>query len=863
VADPLELLRAALEGRYAVERLIGQGGMATVYLARDSRHDRPVAVKVLRAELAASIGADRFLREIKVAAQLQHPNILALYDSGEAAGFLYYVMPFVKGESLRARLDREEQLSLPDAIGLTCEIAEALYCAHTQHVIHRDIKPENILLHEDHALVADFGIARAVTHAEGDKLTETGMAVGTPHYMSPEQAMGGDRVDGRADQYSLACMLYEMLVGQPPFHGPNAMAILARHSMEVVPSLQVVRNSIPDEVEDAIMRALEKTPADRFPTVRDFAEALAAAPIGPLDRRNSSRAIRARRSTPHAVRRISGVTPAAPQSIPARIAGLVRARGVRFWSTAAVVLLLAVGFSAWRIWLRPNAAFSSTAGFSPNRIAVLYFDKAPGGSDSLAYLADGLTEALIHELSGVSALQVISSNGVRPYRTGEVPLAKIDQQLQVGTVVHGALAQSDGRLRVTVGLVNANTGVEIGSKTLDRPREEIFALQDDLAKEVSVFLREQLGQEIQLTESRSGTSNPAAWEVLQKARGETKLADPLVAAGDSAAAGRQLARADSLLSRAESLDPKWVTPPTQRAWIAYKRARIGGSFDKSYYDEWTTTGLKHAERALQLKPDDPDALEARGSLRYLRWLLNLSPDPAQSAQLLANVEKDLRAAVEKNPQQASAWSTLSHLLLTRSQTAEGKLAALRAYEADPYLTTANLTIWRLFESSLDLEDGVESSHWCAEGLRRFPGDVRFVECQIRLFALKDRKPNVNETWRLLDQYVQLYPPHQREYRRLYGQMLVAMALARAGLADSARVLAERSRGDATVDPARELTYLEVLFRTMVGDRDEAIRLLGIYLATNPQRRGDVARDQSWWIRDLRSDPRFKDLVGQG
>src|SRR4051794_4760883 len=273
--------------------------MASVYLARDGRHDRPVAIKVLRPELAASLGADRFLREIKLAANLQHPNILALYDSGDAGALLYYVMPLVEGESLRARLDRESQLSLADAIQLTCEIAEALHCAHSRGVIHRDIKPENILIQEGHALVADFGIARAVSEAGGDKLTETGMAVGTPHYMSPEQALGGVHIDGRSDEYSLACVTYEMLVGQPPFHGPNAMAILARHSMESVPSLQVVRHSVPDEVEDAIMRALEKTPADRFPTVREFSDSLLQADLGPTARRTSPRALRAiRRTTP-------------------------------------------------------------------------------------------------------------------------------------------------------------------------------------------------------------------------------------------------------------------------------------------------------------------------------------------------------------------------------------------------------------------------------------------------------------------------------------------------------------------------------------------------------------------------------------
>ena len=221
MADLLEPLRAALDGRYAVERLLGQGGMATVYLARDCRHDRPVAIKVLRPELAASLGADRFLREIKLAANLQHPNILALYDSGDAGGFLYYVMPLVEGDSLCARLDRESQLSVPDAIQLTWEASEALHCAHSRGIVHRDIKPENILIQEGHALVADFGIARAVTEAGGDKLTETGMAVGTPHYMSPEQALVSAHVDGRSDEYSLGCVTYEMLVGQPPLTGPT------------------------------------------------------------------------------------------------------------------------------------------------------------------------------------------------------------------------------------------------------------------------------------------------------------------------------------------------------------------------------------------------------------------------------------------------------------------------------------------------------------------------------------------------------------------------------------------------------------------------------------------------------------------
>src|SRR6266446_4976861 len=300
LADLLARLQAALADRYAVERELGHGGMATVYLAQDLKHHRKVAIKVLNPELAAALGPDRFLREIEIAAGLSHPHILPLYDSGEAGGLLYYVMPFVEGESLRDRLNREQQLPLLDALQITREAAEALAHAHQHGIVHRDIKPENILLLAGHALVADFGIARAVSEAGGDKLTQTGMAIGTPHYMSPEQALGSEHVDARSDVYSLGCVLYEILIGQPPFTGPNSMAIMARHSMEVVPSLQVVRSSVPDEVEDAVMQSLEKTPADRFQTMKEFAERLSEAEAEAATARTAQR----RAST--AARRASG-----------------------------------------------------------------------------------------------------------------------------------------------------------------------------------------------------------------------------------------------------------------------------------------------------------------------------------------------------------------------------------------------------------------------------------------------------------------------------------------------------------------------------------------------------------------------------
>ncbi|MBC7788427.1 MAG: protein kinase [Anaerolineae bacterium] len=269
-----ERLSTALAGRYRVDRELGAGGMATVYLAQDLRHQRHVAVKVLRAELAAMIGAERFLSEIRTTANLQHPHILPLFDSGEADGFLFYVMPFVEGESLRDRLNREKQLPIGDAVRISREVASALDYAHRHHVIHRDIKPENILMHDGQALVADFGIALAVTSAGGSRLTETGMSLGTPHYMSPEQATGEREITGRSDVYALGAVLYEMLLGEPPFTGPTAQAIVARVITEEPRRIISQRRSVSPALEDAVITALEKLPADRFSSAADFAKAL-------------------------------------------------------------------------------------------------------------------------------------------------------------------------------------------------------------------------------------------------------------------------------------------------------------------------------------------------------------------------------------------------------------------------------------------------------------------------------------------------------------------------------------------------------------------------------------------------------------
>ena len=276
VPDLLARLRAVLAERYTIDRELGRGGMGIVLLAQDRKHHRQVAIKVLNPEVAAALGRERFLREITTAAGLSHPHILPLHDSGEADGFLYYVIPYVEGESLRERLDRERQLPVEDALLIAREVADALNYAHGHNVLHRDIKPDNILLSGGHALVTDFGIARAITGGGGGQLTEVGTLVGTPAYMSPEQVDGSPHIDGRADIYSLGCVLFEMLVGEPPFRGSTLTAVIANRLSAPTPSPRGLRESVPEAVDAAVRKAMANLPADRFSTAAQFAEALSS-----------------------------------------------------------------------------------------------------------------------------------------------------------------------------------------------------------------------------------------------------------------------------------------------------------------------------------------------------------------------------------------------------------------------------------------------------------------------------------------------------------------------------------------------------------------------------------------------------------
>ena len=435
-------LVAALRRRYTIQHELGRGGAAFVFLAHDLKHERPVAIKVLRPEIAVLLGAERFLREIRFAAQLQHPHIMPLFDSGEAGGSLYYVMPYVPGQSLRQRLAREGQLPVDEALRITRDVCDALSYAHGQDIVHRDIKPENILLNASHALVADFGLARAIAAAGGEKLSESGMTVGTPAYMSPEQAGAEFRIDGRSDVYSLGCVLYEMLAGAPPFTGPSAQALLARHALDPVPPLRTVRRSLPEHVEQAVMKALEKVPADRFATAGQFTAALAR------------------------------------QGKPSR------PRRARVIAVAALsVLLLVAG------WWRIRVAGARAAPI--HRLAVLPLENLTGDT-AQEYVVEGMHDALVTELAKIGALNTISRTSVLGYRHTAMTVPEIARELHVDAVVEGSVVLAGDSVRVTAQLIAGPTDRHLWAGTYVKSRRDVLALYADvtqaIAREVRVAL---------------------------------------------------------------------------------------------------------------------------------------------------------------------------------------------------------------------------------------------------------------------------------------------------------------------------------------------------------------------------------------
>ena len=505
MADFRAAIQAALVDRYRVERELGHGGMATVYLAHDLRHDRPVALKVLHPELAASVGSERFQREIRLVARLQHPHILSIHDSGEVAGdastppLLWFAMPFVEGESLRDQLARERQLPLEDAVRIGREAADALEYAHRHGVVHRDIKPENILLSAGHALVADFGIARALADQADSKLTETGTTLGTPAYMSPEQAAGERSVDHRSDIYSLACVLFEAIAGEPPFTGPTAQSIIARRFTETPRPLRELRETVPAAVERAVAKALARSPADRYGSAAEFARALAEATTGSMP------AEAARPAT----------VPTAPTMATA--AQPVPRQTRRFPGTAALAIGFVLGLGVLFGWLRSHGHGGDTPG-DLKRLAVLPFENLGAGEDE--YFADGVTDEVRGKLASLAGLQVIARSSSGQYKKTTKSPQEIGRELGVDYLLTGTVRWEKGaagnRVRVSPELIQVGTAATTWQQPFDASITDVFQVQADIAGRVAEALDVALGAPQKETLAEKPTENLAAYEAFLK-----------------------------------------------------------------------------------------------------------------------------------------------------------------------------------------------------------------------------------------------------------------------------------------------------------------------------------------------------------
>ena len=595
MSDVLTRLQVALADHYRIERELGRGGMAVVYLAQDLRHDRPVALKVLHPELAESLGTDRFLREIKLAARLQHPHILSVHDSGEACiergagtGYLWFTMPYIDGESLRERLTREHQLPVDEAVRITREVALALDFAHRHGVIHRDIKPENILLVDGQALVADFGIGRALAGGkagkqvggEEDQLTGTGMAVGTPAYMSPEQAAGERGLDGRTDVYSLGVVLYELLAGELPFGGPTAQAIAAKRMTGEVPSLRRLRPAVPESLERAVLCALAPIPADRFGTPAQFAQALAPSP---------------------ATATATLVTPASAAAEPIKSGAARRWKPVPSWLAFILGLLVtaSMGMFLWQRSRRPAEAPGV------KMLAVLPFKNLGAPGDE--YFSDGLTEEITSRLAGVSNLGVVSRTSADQYKGSKKSLKQIGQELGVGYVLEGSVRweKSPGgasRVRVTPQLIRVADDRHLWAERYDAELADVFQVQSGIAERVMGAMGLALNEPERRALNDRPTENTEAYDYYLRGN-EYRNRGP----------GRDDVHNSMLMyQRAVELDSNFAP--------AWSNLSQGYSSEFWFFYDRTETALAKAkaaaDRALRLRPDLPDPHVALAYYHY-------------------------------------------------------------------------------------------------------------------------------------------------------------------------------------------------------------------------------------------------------
>jgi serine/threonine protein kinase/tetratricopeptide (TPR) repeat protein len=796
------VLANALRDRYVLERELGRGGMATVYFAHDLRHDRPVALKVLHRELAATLGPERFLREIRTTARLDHPHILPVFDSGEAGGLLWYTMPYVDGETLRGRLRREVQLPVDEAVRLAGEVADALDYAHRHGVVHRDVKPENILLSEGHARVADFGVARALEAASGSQLTETGLAVGTPTYMSPEQASAGT-VDARSDVYALGCVVYEMLAGEPPYSGPTPQAILAKRFTDPVPSIHRIRDVVPDLLDRAISKALARLPADRFQTAAEFGRAITAE---------------------HGIESRSVTTPTAtPTSTPEPAAARRPRRPPVHLTLAFVLGLLAVATLGLLLRQRSQRT-GDAAPVSGSRqlpivkqpsVAVLPFTNlSPSREDE--YFSDGMTEELITALGRIEGLRVAARASSFTFKGTHADVRDVAQRLNVGAVLDGSVRRAGLRLRVTAELVDAREGTRLWADSYDRELRDIFAVQDDLARAIADALKVRLTHPGGAPLVARPTKSLAAHDSYLQGRffWNQRTASALLTAvryferaiqHDSAYAEAYAGLADCY-----AVFPSFeVTPPRE----AYSKAAAA------------------ALRALAL---DSTLGQAHAALGLVR---------ANSEWDWRSAEREYRHAIALAPSYPTAHQWYAEYLNTIGLNTEALAEVERALALDPLSRQIGVVKGRLLLASRRYDEAI------AQLRKTLELDPYFARGHFWLGQAYLAKGSRTEALTELEKA-------ERQGQRAEG--LLAYTYALLGQRERAHALVR----DLTARAEREYAspYLIAVAYIGLGERNHALRWLE--LATDMR---DPATGPANWLNDplldpLRSDPRFNRLL---
>jgi len=729
-----------LSDRYEIERVLGRGGMAVVHLAEERKHKRKVAIKILREDIGVSVGAERFLREIGIAARLSHPHIVPLIDSGEAQGQLYYVSPYVPGGSLRDRLDRDKKLPIDDVIRIAAEVGAGLDYAHRNGFVHRDVKPENILFADGHAMLADFGIARACAGPNDDPLTRGGIALGTPEYMSPEQASGSDDIDSATDIYALGCVIYEMLGGSPPFRGSSALSVMARHVTEKPKPIRAIRPDTPLHIEHSIAKALSKLPEQRFVSVSDFIAALQQ-----------------------------------PQSDAAR-------RG----STAT------------------------------RSIAVLPFVNASPDPDN-EYLSDGLTDELIDALANVEGLRVASRTSVFALKGKPQDVRAIGALLDVSEVLEGTLRRSGQDLRITVQLTSTSNGVLVWSHRYDRRLDDVFAIQDEMARTIVNTLRATSFGETEAPVMHRGTENVQAYGLYLRGRyAWNKRTQKGVAEGIR------------FFEQAIDADPGYA--------LAYTGLADSYALALDYRSVPVHEGFEHAKfyarKALEL---DEGLAEAHASLAWSLFIYDWDWPGATA---------EFRRSIELDPRYSTAYQWYAFLLASQGNLEDALIAAHTAQEVDP--------------GSVSIRRGLGYVYYYAR---------RFEQAKYHLLRAIEMNPVAEETYRVLGLILTYAGEHEEAERVLregmelvdvatYTNVTLALALARAGKPDYAHetlAALEIKRQKDYVSPV-ELATLNIA----LGDNDRAIDWME---KAYDERRGWMAYLTVHPLLDpLRSEPRFKVLV---